>query len=67
MKEKLRQVRSAIYVPKRDRQTRLDAVAGTDNPYSLIALFSRGHLAIKAGGGCLCYKMFPRQSSAQIT
>ncbi len=34
--------------PMRDRQTRLDAVAGTDNPYSLIALFSRGHPAIKA-------------------
>ncbi len=49
MKEKLRQVRSAIYV-NRIALTRLEAVAGADNPYSLITIFGRGHLAIKAGG-----------------
>jgi hypothetical protein len=30
--------------------TRLEAIAGADNPYSLITIFGRGHLAIKAGG-----------------
>jgi hypothetical protein len=28
---------------------RLEAVAGTDNPYSLIAILGRGHLLCKAG------------------
>jgi hypothetical protein len=28
----------------------LEAVSGADNPYSLIAIFGRGHLAIKAEG-----------------
>jgi hypothetical protein len=30
--------------------TRLEAIAGADNPYSLITIFRRGHLAIKAEG-----------------
>jgi hypothetical protein len=51
--------------PKRDRQTRLEAVAGTDNPYSLIAISSRGHLAFKAGRAvyvtrCSPVKVVPR-------
>jgi hypothetical protein len=51
MKEKLRQVRSAICVNRREiAHTRLKAVTGADNPYSLITIFGRGHLAIKAGG-----------------
>jgi hypothetical protein len=50
MKEKLRQVRSAICVNQREiAHTRLEAIAGSDNPYSLITIFGRGHLAIKAG------------------
>jgi hypothetical protein len=28
---------------------KLEAVAGADNPYSLIAIFGRGYLAIKTG------------------
>ncbi len=49
MKEKLRQVRSAICMNRREiAHTRLEAVAGTDNPYSLIPIFGWGHLAIKA-------------------
>ncbi len=37
MKEKLRQVRGAIYVNRREiAHTRLEAIAGADNPYSLI-------------------------------
>jgi hypothetical protein len=51
MKEKLRQVRSAICVNRREiAHTRLEAITGADNPYSLITIFGRGHLAIKAGG-----------------
>ncbi len=30
--------------------TWLEAVVGAGNPYSLIAIFGRGHLAIKTGG-----------------
>jgi hypothetical protein len=52
MMEKLRQVRGAICVNRREiAHTRLEAIAGADNPYSLITIFGRGHLAIKAGGG----------------
>jgi hypothetical protein len=50
MKEKLRQVRGAICMNRREiAHTRLEAIAGADNPYSLITIFGRGHLAIKAG------------------
>jgi hypothetical protein len=50
MKEKLRQVRSAICMNRREiAHKRLEAVAGATNPYSLIAIFGREHLAIKAG------------------
>jgi hypothetical protein len=51
MKEKLRQVRGAICMNRREiAHTRLEAIAGADNPYSLITIFGRGHLVIKAGG-----------------
>jgi hypothetical protein len=45
--------------------TRLEAIAGADNPYSLITIFGRGHLAIKAGGAvyvtrCLPVEVVPR-------
>jgi hypothetical protein len=54
MKEKLRQVRGAICVNRREIvHTRLEAIAGADNPYSPITIFGRGHLAIKAGGACM--------------
>ncbi len=59
MKEKLRQVRGAICENRRDiARTRLEAIAGADNPYSLISIFGRGHLAIKAGGG-VCDEVLP--------
>jgi hypothetical protein len=35
--------------PRKIAHTRLEAVAGADKPYSLITIFGRGHLAIKAG------------------
>ncbi len=66
MKEKLRQVRGAICENRRDiARTRLEAVAGADNPYSLISIFRRGHLAIKAGGAvymtrCSRVEVIPR-------
>jgi hypothetical protein len=45
MKEKLRQVRNAICVNRREiAHTRLEAIAGTDNPYSLKTILGRGHL-----------------------
>jgi hypothetical protein len=43
-----------IFIHKDERtgvtNTQLEAVAGADNPYSLITVFGKGHLAIKAGG-----------------
>ncbi len=45
MKEKLRQVRGAICVNRRKiAHTRLEAIAGAENPESLITIFGRGHL-----------------------
>jgi hypothetical protein len=66
MKEKLRQVWEAICVNRREiAHTRLEAIAGADNPYSLITIFGRGHLAIKAGGAvyvtrCSLVEVVPR-------
>jgi hypothetical protein len=58
--EKLRQVRGAICENRRDIAcTRLEAVAGADNPYSLISIFGRGHLAIKAGGAVYMTRCSP--------
>jgi hypothetical protein len=60
MKEKLRQVRGAICVNRREiAHTRLEAIAGADNPYSLITIFRRGHLAIKAGGAVYVTRCSP--------
>jgi hypothetical protein len=66
MKEKLRQVRGAICVNRREiTHTQLEAIAGADNPYSLITIFGRGHLAIKARGAvyvtrCSLVEVLPR-------
>ncbi len=60
MKEKLWQVRGAICVNRREiAHTRLEAIAGADNPYSLITIFGRGHLAIKAGGAVYVTRCSP--------
>ncbi len=60
MKEKLRQVRNAISMKQREiAHTRLEAIAGTDNPYSLITIFGRGHLAIKAGSSVYVTRYAP--------
>jgi hypothetical protein len=66
MKEKVRQVRSAICVNRREiAHTRLEVIAGTDNPYSLITIFGRSHFVIKAGGAvyviwCAPVEVLPR-------
>ncbi len=53
MKEKLRQVRGAICENRRDiARTRLEAIAGADNPYSLISTFGGAILPSKPGGQC---------------
>ncbi len=39
--------------------TQLEAIAGADNPYSLITIFRRGHLAIKAGGAVYVTRCAP--------
>ncbi len=60
MKKKLRQVRGAICVNRREiARMRLEAFAGADNPYSLITIFGRGHLAIKAGGAVYVTRCSP--------
>ncbi len=60
MKEKLRQVRGAICVNRREiAHTRLEAITGANNPYSLITIFGRGHLAIKAGGAVYVTRCSP--------
>ncbi len=60
MKEKLRQVRGAICVNRRQiAHTRLETIALADNPYSLITVFGRGHLAIKAGGAVYVTRCSP--------
>jgi hypothetical protein len=38
---------------------RLEVIAGADNPYSLIAIFGRDHLAIKAGGAVYVARCAP--------
>jgi hypothetical protein len=66
LKEKLRKVWSAFCVNRRETaHTCLEAIAGADNPYSLITIFGRGHLAIKAGGAvyvtrCAPVEVLPR-------
>jgi hypothetical protein len=66
IKEKLRQVRSAFCMNRREiAHTRLEAIAGADNQYSLITILGRGHLAIKAGGAvyvtrCAMVEVLPR-------
>jgi hypothetical protein len=49
-RDKLRQVKLAICETRRQvASTRLESIAGTENPYSLMEVFGRGHLATKSG------------------
>ncbi len=66
-KKKLRQVRRAICVNRREiAHTHLEAVAGTGNLYSLITILGRGHLTNKACGQ-YTFKVCSRGSNTQIT
>lgn len=48
--EKLRKVKLEICNNRRDLlMTRLEAVAGVENPYSLLRVFGKGHIATRAG------------------
>jgi hypothetical protein len=39
--------------------TRLESIAGTENPYSLVNVFGRGHLATKSGATVYVTKCYP--------
>jgi hypothetical protein len=48
--EKIRQVRHEICQNRRETaQVRLEAIAGADNPYSLLQVFGRGNVITKSG------------------
>ncbi len=59
-------MRNTICVNWREiAHTRLEAIAGADNPYGLITIFGRGHLAIKVCGAvyiirCASEEVIPR-------
>jgi hypothetical protein len=58
--DKLRQVKLAICETRRQvAATRLEYIAGTENPYSLMEVFGRGHLVTKSGGTVYITKCWP--------
>ncbi len=68
MKEKLRQVRGAICVNRREiAHTRLEAIAGADNPYSLITIFGEGPPAHQNWGSSVCHAVCPHLSATAVT
>jgi hypothetical protein len=59
-RDRLRQVKLAICETRHQvASTRLEAIAGSDNPYSLIEVFGRGHLATRAGAAVYVTKCAP--------
>jgi hypothetical protein len=49
LQEKIQQVRHEICQNRRETaQVRLEAIAGVDNPYSLLQVFGRGHMITKS-------------------
>jgi hypothetical protein len=59
-RDKLRQVKLAICETRRQvASTRLESIAGTENPYSLMEVFGRGHLATKSGATVYITKCWP--------
>ena len=53
-REKLKQIKAAICENRREiAASRLEAVAGSENQYSLITIFGRGHMTTRAG--CTVY------------
>jgi hypothetical protein len=67
--EKIRQVRHEICQNQRETaQVRLEAIAGADNPYSLLQVFRRGHVITKSRAvayvtRCNPVKVLPRVSN----
>jgi hypothetical protein len=67
--EKIRQVRHEICQNRRETaQMRLEAIAGADNPYSLLQVFGRGHVIAKNGAvayvtRCNPVEVLPRVSN----
>jgi hypothetical protein len=67
--EKIRQVRHEICQNRRETtQVRLEAIAGADNPYSLLQVFGRGHVITKSGAvayvtRCNPVEVLPRVSN----
>ncbi len=60
LQDKLRQVRGEICTNRRSIQyTRLEAIAGTGNPYSLIQMFGKGHLVTRSGATAVVTKCSP--------
>ena len=58
--QKLRQVGAEICANRREiAQTRLESIAATANPYSLISTFGHGHLVTKAGAAAYVTKCAP--------
>ena len=66
--QKLRQVGAEICANRREiAQTRLESVAGSANPYSLISTFGHGHLVTRAGAAayvtkCALVDVMPRHT-----
>jgi hypothetical protein len=67
--EKIQQVRHEICQNRRETaQVRLEAIAGADNPYSLLQVFRRGHVIVKNGAvayvtRCNPVEVLPRVSN----
>jgi len=69
LQEKIKQVRYEICQSRRETAfVRLEAIAGADNPYSLLQVFGRGHIIAKSGAvayvtRCRPVEVLPRMSS----
>ena len=68
LQEKIKQVRYEICQSRRETAfVRLEAIAGADNPYSLLQVFGRGHTIAKSGAvayvtRCQPVEVLPRMS-----
>ncbi len=67
--QKLREVRAEICANRKEiAQVRLESAAGTANPYSLMAVFGKGHLVTRAGASvyvtrCSPVEVMPRETA----
>ena len=69
IRDRIKQVRYEICQSRRETAfVRLEAIAGADNPYSLLQVFGRGHTIAKSGAvayvtRCQPVEVLPRVSS----